>query len=184
MAEPTDPSDPAEPASPADPVVRADALPPPEPADEPRPAEHPDHAEVPDAPDSGDVDAQVPWRVFAFVGAFVAVLFAIYAATSGDAAGSSLLAVASILGLFCGLFLWRGLRRFEAPGPTGGPDDPSDHPAGALYLPDASPWPFGIGLGVVLVLNGLLIGTWFLVPGGMVLAVALAGFARQSRHRS
>ena len=59
----------------------------------------------------------------------------------------------------------------------------AEQPKEAQYLPDASPWPFGIGLGVTLLLNGLLIGTWFLVPGVMVLALSIAGFARQSRHR-
>lgn len=132
----------------------------------------PDVSEVDDR-----ADAQVPWRVFGFVGAFIGVITAIYWFTSYEEAGTAMLFVAGVLGLWCSVFLWRNLRRFEA-GTAG-------HPGGhdAMYLPEASPWPFGIGLGVTLVLNGLLIGSWFLVPGVMVLAVSIAGFARQSRHR-
>ncbi len=123
-------------------------------------------------------DEQVPWRVFIGVGVSVGVIAAIYAATAYEQAGTAMLAVASVLALFCGTFLWRNLRRYESDGPgaTVGHDD-------ALYLPESSPWPFGIGLGVTLVLNGLIIGTWFLVPGVMVLGFSLLGFARQSRHR-
>lgn len=121
-------------------------------------------------------DAEIPWRIFAFIGALLAVLAVVYV-PSNEAAGIVMLSVAAILGGFCAVFLWRNLRQFEA-GTTGQAPDGHD-----LYLPDASPWPFGIGLGVTLVLNGLLIGAWFLVPGIMVLVVALAGFARQSRHR-
>ncbi|QXC61528.1 cytochrome c oxidase subunit 4 [Aquihabitans sp. G128] len=134
----------------------------------------PDVSEIDDRADS-----QVPWRIFAFIGAFVLVISIIYGATSGEEAGAVMLTVAAILGLWCAVFLWRNLRRYEAgtSGHRGG-----DHEA--MYLPEASPWPFGIGLGLTLVLNGLLIGTWFLVPGVMVLVLSLAGFARQSRHRA
>ena len=133
----------------------------------------PDVSEIDDR-----ADAQVPWRVFAGVGGFIAVIAGIYAATSYEESGTVMLAVAAILGLWCSAFLWRNLRRFEA----GGAAEVGGAHA-AMYLPESSPWPLGIGLGVTLVLNGLLIGTWFLVPGVMVLAVAVGGFARQSRHR-
>lgn len=133
----------------------------------------PDVSEIDDR-----ADAQVPWRVFAGVGGFIAVIAGIYAATSYEESGTVMLAVAAILGLWCSAFLWRNLRRFEAGGAA---EVGGDH--AAMYLPESSPWPLGIGLGVTLVLNGLLIGTWFLVPGVMVLAVAVGGFARQSRHR-
>lgn len=122
-------------------------------------------------------DGRVPWRVFGAVGAFVALDAVIYGATSKEHAGTAMLAVASILALWCGTFLWRNARRFESAGPEVAEGE------AAAYLPDASPWPVGIGLGVALALNGLLVGTWFLVPGLMVLAISLAGFARQSRHR-
>lgn len=122
-----------------------------------------------------DSDAQVPWRVFATVGGVLAVISVIYGLTASEESGKIMLTVAAVLGLWCATFFWRNLRRAEASGVVSGHQ--------AMYLPEASPWPFGIGLGVTLVLNGLLIGSWFLVPGVMVLAVSIAGFARQSRQR-
>ena len=123
-------------------------------------------------------DRRVPWRIFVALGAFVGLTAVIYGATSKEHAGTAMLTVASILGLWCGVFLWRNTRRFESPGEAGSPDGD-----GTAYLPDASPWPVGIGVGLALTLNGLLVGIWFLVPGVMVLGLSLAGFARQSRHR-
>lgn len=124
-------------------------------------------------------DEQVPWRVFAAVSVFVLGAAILYGVTSGEEAGATMLAVSSLLAGWCGVFLWRNARRFEAGHGAHAQAEGHD----AMYLPEASPWPFGIGIGLTLVLNGLLIGTWFLVPGVMLLGVSLAGFARQSRHR-
>lgn len=132
-----------------------------------------------------DRDVQVPWRVFAFVGVFVGAAAILYGATSKEDAGTAMLVTASILALFCGTFLWRNASRYERGNAERGDGDgavAASHEE-VLYLPTASPWPIGIGAGLALALNGLLIGTWFLVPGVMVLAISLAGFARQSRHR-
>ena len=93
-----------------------------------------------------------------------------------EAAGIVMLVVAAILSFFCGLFLWRASAH-GADG-AGGTEGEVDE-----FLPESSPWPFGIALGATLVLNGLLIGSWFLVPGVAVLGASLGGFARQSRHR-
>ena len=134
----------------------------------------PDVTEVDDR-----ADEQVPWRVFAAISTFVLASAILYGFASGEEAGATMLAVSSILAGWCGAFLWRNARRFEAG--RGAHAQVEGHEA--MYLPDASPWPFGIGIGLTLVLNGLLIGTWFLVPGVMLLGVSLAGFARQSRHR-
>jgi hypothetical protein len=60
----------------------------------------------------------------------------------------------------------------------------ADEPRDEHYLPATSVWPLGIGLAVCLVLNGLLLGTWFLVPGGLLLAGSVIGFALQSRRRA
>lgn len=124
-------------------------------------------------------DAQVPWRVFGGVGAFIALMAVIYWFTSYENAGSVMLVVAAILGLWAGTFLWRSARHLEVSAPRSG----AAPVEGTAFLPAASPWPLGIGLGLTLVLNGLLIGTWFLVPGVMVLGVSVAGWAKQSRHR-
>lgn len=118
-------------------------------------------------------DAVVPWRTFAAVGAFVAVLAAIYWFTSYEEAGTALLVLASALSLWSAAYLRRH-----------GASPPDDDEAETAYLPHESVWPFVIGLGVFLALNGLLVGGWFFVPGVAVLALGLAGWLRQSRARS
>lgn len=134
-----------------------------------------DHAEA------GTADARdtnVPWRFFLAIGLILGVIAVVYL-PSGEEAGTVMLVVASILGLWCAVFLWRNGRALEA----GNAVDAAHAGEEAMYLPTASPWPLGIGAGLALVLNGLIIGIWFLVPGVMVLAVSIGGWARQSRHR-
>lgn len=123
------------------------------------------------------IDDKVPWRIFLAVGLAIGVLAAIYLATSYEESGSVMLGVAAVLGLWCGTFFWLNLRKLRA-GDAGVPGGSE-----ALYLPDASPWPFGIGVGATLLLLAIVVGVWILVPGAMVLGVSIAGFARQSRHR-
>ncbi|MCB0976914.1 MAG: cytochrome c oxidase subunit 4 [Acidimicrobiales bacterium] len=120
-------------------------------------------------------DRRVTWKVFAGIAGILAALTIAYL-PSEEAAGIVMLAVATLLAVVCGVFLWRAAARIdEGPG--------EEEETGVEFLPTSSPWPFGIGLGATLVLNGLLIGTWFLVPGVALLGVSIAGFARQSRHR-
>lgn len=137
----------------------------------------PDRSEVDDR-GSAHIDRRVPWRIFLAMGLFGMFLAVLYAITSGERAGSSMLLASSVLALWVGVFLWRTARRLERPTPSEG-----DRESEPTYLPEASIWPLGIGLGLALSLNGLLIGTWFLVPGIMVLAVSIVGFAHQSRWR-
>jgi Cytochrome c oxidase subunit IV len=129
---------------------------------------------------SGGVDDRtVPWRVFLTVGGLVAVIAVIYWFTSYEDAGSVLLALAAVLAIWCGSYLWLQLRQRPAAGETaGGPE--AEAPA---YLPHASAWPFAIGLGAATVLNGLVLGTWVVVPGVALLALGVGGFVQQTRQR-
>lgn len=135
-----------------------------------------DSSEVDDAESK---DQHVPWRFFLGIGMALGVIAVIYL-PSGEEAGMVMLVVASILGLWCGIFLWRNGRALE----SGKVVDAAHAGEEAMYLPTSSPWPLGIGAGLALVFNGLIIGIWFLVPGVMILAVSIGGWARQSRHRS
>jgi hypothetical protein len=117
-------------------------------------------------------DARVPWRVFLAVGAFIALLAVVYWFTAYEDAGTALLALAAVLALWCGAYLWLQQR----PG--------AGQPAGAAtYLPHASVWPFAIGLGAATVLNGLVLGIWLIVPGAALLALGVGGFVHQTRRR-
>jgi hypothetical protein len=52
------------------------------------------------------------------------------------------------------------------------------------YLPHSSVWPFGIGVGALLAVNGLIVGVGYVIPGLVVLAVAIVGLISQSRRRA
>jgi hypothetical protein len=43
------------------------------------------------------------------------------------------------------------------------------------HLPTASLWPFVIGAGAVLVVNGFILGPWLLVPGAALVLRGLVG---------
>lgn len=117
-------------------------------------------------------DRTVVWRVFAGIGVFVVVLAIVYWFTSYEDAGSVLLLLSAVLGLWFGAFLWLQQR---------GASDPTEPDTG--YLPHASIWPLLIGLGAASIANGLVLGIWVIVPGVGALAFGIAGFVRQSRHR-
>jgi hypothetical protein len=117
-------------------------------------------------------DEVVPQRVFLAIATVLAVMTAIYAATSGERAGTTMLALSACFALVVAVYLRAG------PTPSSGHGD-DDH-----YLPASSVWPLAIGMAAFLLLNGLLLGTWFLVPGGLLMAGSVIGFARQSRHRA
>jgi hypothetical protein len=122
-------------------------------------------------------DAKVPWRVFLVIGAFVAVLAIVYWFTAYEDAGTTALALAAVLSLWCGAYLWLQ-QRPRPEEPLGGPQEPA-----AAYLPHASVWPFAIGLGAATVLNGLVLGIWVVVPGAALMALGIGGFIRQTRRR-
>jgi hypothetical protein len=120
-------------------------------------------------------------RALLAVGAFLGAVALGYGIASGEEAGTVMLALAAGLALLIGGYL------VSAPDERA-PLEPaasgrSGHEASAAYLPHASVWPFWIGLGAVIVGNGLALGLWGLLPGTIVTVVGVIGFARQSRHR-
>ena len=123
-------------------------------------------------------DASVANRIFLFIGSLIGTMSLIYLLTDDDA-GQMMLGVASLLGLWCGIFLWR--HRAEVPTTLDARRDALDE---LQYLPHASVWPFWIGLATFFITNGLVLGTWFLVPGVVLLVVGIVGWIRQSRLRA
>ena len=125
-------------------------------------------------------DSAVPRRLFFVVGGAITVLALIYGATSYEEAGTTMIAVAAVLGLWCGVYLWlqqrprADQREAEVAGELGGE---------TAYLPHASVWPFAIGLGAATIANGLVLGTWVLVPGLAILALGVGGWVGQTRRR-
>jgi cytochrome c oxidase subunit IV len=130
-------------------------------------------------------DGVVAWRLFGAVGVLVAVIAAIYWFTAYEDAGTVLLVLTAVLGLWCGVFLWLQQRRLRAvasatPATTAGTREPAEEG----YMPHASVWPFVIGLGAATAGNGLVLGTWVLVPGLFLTLLGVTGFVHQTRHRS
>jgi hypothetical protein len=115
--------------------------------------------------------------VFLFVGAHTVFLTVLYWFTSYEDAGTVLLALAGVLALWFGAYLWLQQRRAAAARAE------DEDEGGPLYLPHASAWPFAIGLGAATVANGLVLGIWVVVPGAALLALGIGGFIHQSRHR-
>jgi cobalamin synthase len=139
-------------------------------------AEPPVSADEPGGHGSGLTDdARVPRRVFFGVGAFVALLAIVYWYTSYEEAGTALLALAAVLSLWCGAYLWLQ-QRPRSDRTAAGADT-------TAYLPHASVWPFAIGLGAATVLNGLVLGIWVIVPGAALMALGIGGFIGQTRRR-
>ena len=126
-------------------------------------------------------DASVAGRLFLFVGSAVGTMSLIYLLTDDDA-GQMMLGVASLLGLWCGVFLWR--HRPPAAGTVDEDPEGRETPDEPMYLPHASIWPFWIGLAAFFVTNGLILGTWFLVPGAVIMVAGISGFIRQTRSRT
>jgi uncharacterized membrane protein YfcA len=121
-------------------------------------------------------ELSVQWKIFLGMAAFVAVLGAVYWFVSYEDAGTTLLALASGLALLCGGYLF--VQDRKTPVPAARPHEEQQ------YLPHESVWPFGIGFGVFLAFNGLILGPAWTLPGAVIVATSLGGFVAQSRRRA
>ena len=117
----------------------------------------------------------VQWRMFAAIAAFIGLIALVYWYASYEHAGTTLLALAAGLALVCGAYLFIQDR--------GRPGQPAHAADEELYLPHASIWPFGLGVGALLMANGLALGLWAVLPGAALMAGSIWGFARQSKRR-
>lgn len=124
-------------------------------------------------------ELRTQWVLFLGVGVFVAVLGAIYWFVSYEDAGTTLLALAAGLALLVGAYLFVQDRKG-----TGRPGDATAAAAGEHYLPGSSLWPFGVGFGLFLAANGLILGLAWTVPGAVLVATSVGGFVVQSRRRA
>jgi hypothetical protein len=94
--------------------------------------------------------------------AFFLVIGLVYGATSQEAAGTILLLLCSAASVVAVLPLYRQ-RRAGGPLPAHSPE------------PGASLWPFVIGAGAVLAVDGLVLGPWLFVPGAALIVRGLVG---------
>lgn len=128
---------------------------------------------------------RVQARIFVGIASFLLVATVVYVVTSQEEAGTTMLLLAGGMAMFIGAYLALQARRStdaaepERPG-GGGAEEPALEEA---YLPHASIWPFGVGMGLVMLANGLALGMWALIPGALLAGSSLWGYARQSRRR-
>jgi hypothetical protein len=125
-------------------------------------------------------DLTVQWRTFGAIGVFVALLATVYWFASYDYAGTVMLGLASALALLDSAYLFWQQRSGHGHGAdaAAAPDEETQ------YLPHASVWPFGIGIGAFLAFNGLVLGFAYMVPGAIVIGASIAGLILQSRRRT
>ena len=130
------------------------------------------------------------WRlqsqIFGGLALFIALIGTIYWFMSYETAGTTFLAVTSIMAAIISAFL--GWHRPGQEGEDGGTDgghelEPGHDPHDGVWFPEASIWPFAVGGSMVLVGNGFLLGRWMLIPALVLLVWSLAGLIRQGRHR-
>ncbi len=144
-------------------------------------------AEGDQAEDDGDAltaGMRVEARMFLGIAAFLVVATVVYGVVSAERAGTTMLLLAAGMAVIVGGYLTFQVRlsvradRAQAVGEGAiEADDDED------YLPHASIWPFGMGMGLVVMANGLALGMWALVPGVLLAGSSLFGYARQSRRR-
>ncbi len=128
---------------------------------------------------------RVEARIFLGIAAFLVLATLLYFATSSENAGSTMLLLAGGMALIIGGYLAvQARKRTDAAEPEGAGGGGSDEPAvGEAYLPHASVWPFAMGMGLVVLANGLALGLWAVIPGALLTASSAWGYARQSRRR-
>jgi hypothetical protein len=128
--------------------------------------------------------------IFLGIAAFTAVIGMIYAMTTSIAgdfepAGTFVLIGTSGFAGWFGVFLLRvrdiqeDVEALEEARMAG-----DREAADVLYLPTHSIWPLGLAVGVSLMLAGVPLGLWVLIPGLAIFVQSLVGFAHQTRSRS
>lgn len=144
----------------------------------------PDATEPPTGPPTESI-------VFFVIGGFSLLVGLVYLVWTGttaagtEFAGGAVLLGAGVFSTSIGVFLLRSARRVQADvrhaemAAAAGSTDPDL----VLYLPESSIWPLVIGVGLSLVLVGIPLGFWVLIPGVALLAQGLVGFMHQSRDR-
>ena len=118
-------------------------------------------------------DERFGWKMFIGIASFMAVIGVVYWFASYEPAGTTMLGLASSLAAVCGVYL-QVQSEHEA----------TEGHAQEHYLPHSSVWPFGIGVGALLAVNGLIVGLGYAIPGLVVLAIAVVGLVSQSRRRA
>ena len=118
-------------------------------------------------------DEKTQARMFLGIAVFMAVIGVVYWFASYEPAGTTMLGLSCALAAVCGVYLQIQSEHTD-----------TERHEEEHYLPHTSVWPFGIGVGALLAVNGLVVGLGYAIPGLVVLAVSIAGLVSQSRRRA
>lgn len=126
---------------------------------------------------------RVEAKILFAIAVFLVVATGVYGVASSEHAGTTMLLLSGGMALIVAAYLAFQVHVGAKAEVTEGEDEEGGDAAAEEYLPHASIWPFGVGMGLVLMANGLALGMWALVPGALLAGSSLFGYARQSRRR-
>ena len=128
---------------------------------------------------------KVEWRTILGASVFLGATGAVYVALKNnptETAGVVMLVFgfAAYLMLF-GFLLLQYIRRRRIPRPEDRFDATNADGVGEIaYFPNASIWPAGMGLGIVILSVGLVWGLWYLIVGLVIFFGAVFGYMTES----
>ena len=120
-------------------------------------------------------------RMFAAIGALTLVMCVIYTLTADEASGKVMLGLVAVFSLVMAGFL--GVRDRQGGHSLFEESEPEGTEPPKTWFPEASMWPFVVAAGTALVLAGLALGLWVLLPGVFLMAQGLWSFTMESRRR-
>ena len=116
-------------------------------------------------------------RIFAATAAYFVLAGVVYAFSTDERAGATLLIGAAAFGFGYAAWFFRHLAPTQEA-------VVADEEGDELYLPHESVWPLVLGAGSVLVIAGLAVGLWMALPGALLSTRAVVGLASESRRRA
>jgi hypothetical protein len=132
---------------------------------------------------------KVEWRTILGAAVFLLATGVVYWALKNhptEAAGVTMLifGFAAYFMLF-GYLLLQYVRRQRTPRPEDRFDATHADGAGEVgYFPNASIWPAGMGLGLVVAAVGFVYGVWYLIIGAILFVGAVIGFVVESESET
>lgn len=119
--------------------------------------------------------------LFLVLGVCYLIAGTVYMVTTREPAGFVMLVFLVAFALALAAFIFVSFRSLGAPLPEDRADADMAEAAGPImYFPTASVWPLALALGVTLVGLGFIVGLWWAILGAIVLAIGVAGYARES----
>jgi hypothetical protein len=132
---------------------------------------------------------KVEWRLILGAAVFLGATGAVYWALKNhptEAAGVTMLifGFAAYFMLF-GYLLLQYIRRDRIPRPEDRFDATQADGEGEVgYFPNASIWPAGMGLGLVVAATGFVFGVWYIIIGAILFVGAVIGFVVESESET